>query len=248
LEDSFILRYQSTKYTIEFIINQEYLEIDIVSTGESARFRYNNLSEDEEQEESENLSEYVSNTQELMNFLESVGLYHDWLDYDASHLVVYIAYAIEDYINDKNRVYIPTTLSEAEQAKLILARIPKTREEVVPKKYEKASKILNEIVPGTHLTPAQGDDANIQNLVNGKILFKRFVVADEDVYLYRMQPHRCHSNACKLLNLKKAKEAFSGFALGGDGSWRSHSWGIDEKGRIMETTAINLVYIGVSRY
>ena len=61
--------------------------------------------------------------------------------------------------------------------------------------------------------------------------------------LRRMQANRCHFNAAKLLLTGRAAKVVSGFALSA-GLWRSHTWVLNSRGRIVETTEPREVYFG----
>lgn len=59
--------------------------------------------------------------------------------------------------------------------------------------------------------------------------------------LRRMQASRCHFNAAKLFLTGQAAKVVSGFALS-EGLWRSHTWVVNSRGRIVETTEPREVY------
>ena len=61
--------------------------------------------------------------------------------------------------------------------------------------------------------------------------------------LRRMQTNRCHFNAAKLFLTGQAAKVVSGFALS-EGLWRSHTWVLNSRGRITETTEPREVYFG----
>ncbi len=63
------------------------------------------------------------------------------------------------------------------------------------------------------------------------------------VGLRRMQANRCHFNAAKLFLTGQAAKIVSGFALS-EGLWRSHTWVLNSRGRITETTEHREVYFG----
>jgi hypothetical protein len=63
------------------------------------------------------------------------------------------------------------------------------------------------------------------------------------VGLRRMQANRCHFNAAKLLLTGRVAQVASGFALS-QGLWRSHTWVLNAKGRIIETTEPREEYFG----
>ena len=61
--------------------------------------------------------------------------------------------------------------------------------------------------------------------------------------LRRMQANNCHFNSAKLFLTGKAAKVVSGFALS-EGLWRSHTWVLNSRGRIIETTEPREVYFG----
>jgi len=61
--------------------------------------------------------------------------------------------------------------------------------------------------------------------------------------LRKMQANRCHFNAAKLFLTGQAAKVVSGFALS-EGLWRSHTWVLNSRGRIIETTEPREVYFG----
>ena len=61
--------------------------------------------------------------------------------------------------------------------------------------------------------------------------------------LLRMPANRCHFNAAKLFLTGQAAKVVSGFALS-EGLWRSHTWVVNSRGRIVETTEPREVYFG----
>jgi len=59
------------------------------------------------------------------------------------------------------------------------------------------------------------------------------------------EPSMCHHNSAALVLSGQAVGIGTGYVLSDDGLWRSHSWAIDEDGRIIETTAVREVYFGL---
>jgi hypothetical protein len=57
--------------------------------------------------------------------------------------------------------------------------------------------------------------------------------------------HCCHGNVGRMFLAGKLMAICTGWALGDDGKWRQHSWGLDHKGKIVETTVKNIRYFGV---
>jgi hypothetical protein len=57
--------------------------------------------------------------------------------------------------------------------------------------------------------------------------------------------HECHMNVCSLVKKDKSVQSATGYALHSDGTWNRHSWGVDSKGKIIETTSpIRKAYYG----
>ena len=60
------------------------------------------------------------------------------------------------------------------------------------------------------------------------------------------EPISCHANAARLWMCDREKYAIvTGWAMSQDGVWRQHSWAVDRKGRIVETTVSRVAYFGV---
>lgn len=112
----------------------------------------------------------------------------------------------------------------------------------------KANKILNDIVPGTHLVPNKEDRVEITNLLDREPLFK-LKNNGSNVILKLMKSGKCHENTKELLKTKKIKKGYTGYALTrDDGLWRHHSWGVDDKGMVVETTKKRAFYVGVTQW
>lgn len=62
--------------------------------------------------------------------------------------------------------------------------------------------------------------------------------------LQRGEPSQCHFNSALNLTRQGWKLA-TGWALSADGLWRVHSWNIDDKGGVVETTERRTAYAGV---
>lgn len=56
--------------------------------------------------------------------------------------------------------------------------------------------------------------------------------------------NRCHDNVLALCAQDPARQWMAGFALGSDGCWREHSWCVDSKGALLETTYKPRMYFG----
>jgi hypothetical protein len=79
-----------------------------------------------------------------------------------------------------------------------------------------------------------------------------FMIANGIVFpshgvLRKMQHSDCHINAAQLWSEKQFGiiAVGSGFALSEDGLWRTHSWGFDDRGRVIETTVKRSKYFGI---
>lgn len=70
-------------------------------------------------------------------------------------------------------------------------------------------------------------------------------VFDRPARMVRGEPCACHRNVAELFLSGKLAALCTGWALSNDGIWRKHSWGLDQKGHIIETTARREKYFGV---
>ena len=64
------------------------------------------------------------------------------------------------------------------------------------------------------------------------------------VVIKRMTASDCHGNAATLFRAGKGMIA-TGYALDEDGLWRQHSWVVDSKRRVIETTVRRKAYYGI---
>ena len=55
---------------------------------------------------------------------------------------------------------------------------------------------------------------------------------------------QCHVNTAHLWLEGRVQGIATGYALSDDGLWRQHSWGLDDHGRIVETTEERIAYFG----
>ena len=62
--------------------------------------------------------------------------------------------------------------------------------------------------------------------------------------LLKMRTCGCHENAARLA-LAYNWSCWTGLALSPDGVWRVHSWAMNRRGRIVETTVPRTHYLGV---
>jgi hypothetical protein len=60
----------------------------------------------------------------------------------------------------------------------------------------------------------------------------------------KMASRQCHENAARLA-LAYNWSCWTGLALSEDGCWRVHSWAMNKRGRIVETTTPRTHYLGV---
>jgi hypothetical protein len=84
-------------------------------------------------------------------------------------------------------------------------------------------------------------DSTIPFMIANGIVFPSRVV------LRKMQDSDCHINAARLWSEKRYGiiAVGSGFALSEDGLWRPHSWGLDDRGYVIETTVKRTKYFGI---
>lgn len=64
--------------------------------------------------------------------------------------------------------------------------------------------------------------------------------------LKKMAQSNCHMNAIMLAMKNKGWSVGTGLALSPDGVWRVHSWCINTRGRIVETTMPRDLYFGLA--
>jgi hypothetical protein len=62
--------------------------------------------------------------------------------------------------------------------------------------------------------------------------------------LMKMRACSCHENAA-ILAIEKNWTCITGMALSADGCWRVHSWAMNQRGRVVETTVPRVAYYGV---
>lgn len=68
---------------------------------------------------------------------------------------------------------------------------------------------------------------------------------DKKIIMRKGNNCRCHENTIVLANKNKKLQAYFGFGLSDDGMWRPHSWLIDNKENIIETTVERIAYYGI---
>lgn len=73
------------------------------------------------------------------------------------------------------------------------------------------------------------------------------IVFPSRVVLRKMQDSYCHVNAAELWRKKQHGiiAVGSGYALSEDGLWCLHSWGLDDRGYVIETTVKRTRYFGI---
>lgn len=77
-----------------------------------------------------------------------------------------------------------------------------------------------------------------------KILSRGVLVDKKGAYLMKGRPNQCHENSALCWDANRDKSSImTGYCLDG-GLWRQHSWVIDNKGRIVETTFLREAYFG----
>ena len=100
---------------------------------------------------------------------------------------------------------------------------------------------LREIAPGSALIP-RGDVHASAILTDGRAF------STVGLKVRRGEPSNCHANAAHLYVSGAAKGIGTGYVCAhedGDALWRQHSWGLDARGRIIETTVKSWKYFGL---
>jgi len=108
-----------------------------------------------------------------------------------------------------------------------------------------ADLILKNIYPDTHIVASPEDKREIAKI--DKIIFE-LSNDNTNVLLSKMKTSSCHENVHTLLKKRKIQYGYTGYALSEDGLWRLHSWGVDHKGMLIETTVLRVMYIGLTKY
>ena len=96
---------------------------------------------------------------------------------------------------------------------------------------------LKKIVPGSALIP-RGDVHIDEIIANGHEF------STVGLRMRRGAPSNCHENAVNLFASGVAAGVGTGYACDGI-LWRQHSWGLDARGRILETTVKGRKYFGL---
>lgn len=104
----------------------------------------------------------------------------------------------------------------------------------------------------THLLRIGGERWSNDDFVRGEIhpdlaalLLHAPVCAGGAARLRRGRPNSCHQNSFDLAQRYASYQLMTGMALSGDGIWRPHSWCLDARGEVVETTVLRTHYLGV---
>lgn len=94
---------------------------------------------------------------------------------------------------------------------------------------------------GHEVVGAMETDEEIGRLVEGGLF-----ISGKPGRLERGRTSACHENAARAWAKSPAtRRLFTGYALTqNDGLWRQHSWNVDRKGRVIETTTPRELYYG----
>ena len=106
------------------------------------------------------------------------------------------------------------------------------------KKYPELKPLRKKLllIGGEEIVPREEPD--LDKIIKRGKLFKNKAI------LTKLRAISCHSNAAELFATKGYKIA-TGWALSDDGLWRQHSWCVDGKNNIVETTKRRKRYFGV---
>lgn len=84
-------------------------------------------------------------------------------------------------------------------------------------------------------------------IVTNRMLIEQGQAFNPDVTGVRMMPsmpNHCHDNCIAWWRWDRSSRLVHGYALSEDGLWRNHSWMLDGKDRIVETTVEREKYYG----
>jgi len=106
------------------------------------------------------------------------------------------------------------------------------------RKYPELKQLRKKLlsIGGEEIVPREEPD--LSKIIKRGKLFKG------KVKLTKLRMISCHTNAAELYATKGYK-IVTGWALSNDGLWRQHSWCIDSKNNIVETTKNRKKYFGV---
>lgn len=116
--------------------------------------------------------------------------------------------------------------------------------------HDRIQTLVSRLVPGTFLVSNEDSCEDFRDsLSRGRVLpgveIRVPNIFNDRINMKVMDTARCHDNCDKLLRQKKIQTMITGWALSDDGLWRWHSWGIDRRGGLVETTLPRLVYLSV---
>lgn len=129
--------------------------------------------------------------------------------------------------------------------------IPDKQREFLVSRYQDndiiLNNILNELYHGTQLVSWPIHPKLVNDFLSAKKFYVR-VPDDDHIIIVPGQASRCHDNIDNLESGKMIITKHSGYALSKDGLWRSHSWGADHMGNVIETTEPRLCYVSTNSY
>lgn len=231
-----------------------YLDIQIDESGVIITYRDDNNEEEirlgyESDEEELFLSDELEESPNIKKFLMRWNL--DWYDYSAKELALSLIYALDDALTyQKSGKYIRDDENKIQQ---IIEQLDPEEKKVFKSSYwtplhDIADEKIGQIIPGTHILAVADDYQVVKGLAEGKILFELLAPDDDSSYVKPMKPSECHNNVCTLIKTGKEVKMYTGYALSHNRRWLFHSWGVDDKGRVVETTVPRLAYIGIVEY
>jgi hypothetical protein len=99
-----------------------------------------------------------------------------------------------------------------------------------------SSKILEH--GGVAVVPPLGCEFQLRDIL------RRGVLQSAPARLTRGEISQCHRNTAVLFKMGKTIAIVTGYALSDDGLWRQHTWGLDKRGTVIETTERRAAYFG----
>lgn len=116
-----------------------------------------------------------------------------------------------------------------------------------PEVYDPLQKIVAELSPGSHVVAFHCDMAKLCAKLIVALNPTPVIIKDEKTQLVMRPgtPGDSHNNVSKLFVGRMVRDWMQGYALDIDGRWRNHSWGLDNQGRVVETTDRRLIYLGI---
>lgn len=83
-------------------------------------------------------------------------------------------------------------------------------------------------------------------IMHSTLLWMGRIISPSSVKLQRGAPSDCHRNVARLWKRNKSRfTMYTGYSFSEDKMWRPHSWLLDQRGRIIETTVKARMYFGV---